>query len=111
MNALLIEEHPLLRLGLLQMLETIQESGHVLALAPAAVGPATGSGELRLAGPDDHGNRALELDVRGLAIADPLGMEQEINQWPGVVTVGIFARHRAGTCLLGTPAGVRTLNF
>lgn len=37
-----------------------------VALAPAAVGPATGSGELRLAGPDDHGNRALELDVRGL---------------------------------------------
>lgn len=38
MNALLIEEHPLLRLGLLQMLETIQESGHVLALAPADIG-------------------------------------------------------------------------
>lgn len=56
-------------------------------------------------------NGCCILDVRGLAIADPLGMEQEINQWPGVVTVGIFARHRAGTCLLGTPAGVRTLNF
>ena len=38
MNALLIEEHPLLRLGLLQMLETIQDSGHVLALAPADLG-------------------------------------------------------------------------
>lgn len=37
MNALLIEEHPLLRLGLLQMLETIQEFGHVLALSPADV--------------------------------------------------------------------------
>jgi DNA-binding NarL/FixJ family response regulator len=37
MNALLIEEHPLLRLGLLQMLETIQESGHVLALSPADI--------------------------------------------------------------------------
>lgn len=35
MNALLIEEHPLLRLGLLQMLENIQEWGHVLATAPA----------------------------------------------------------------------------
>ncbi|HXI66396.1 MAG TPA: LuxR C-terminal-related transcriptional regulator [Steroidobacteraceae bacterium] len=35
MNALLIEEHPLLRLGLLQMLENIQDSGHVMALAPA----------------------------------------------------------------------------
>jgi len=37
MNALLIEEHPLLRLGLLQMLETIQEFGHVLAMSPADV--------------------------------------------------------------------------
>lgn len=37
MNALLIEEHPLLRLGLMQMLETIQEFEHVLAIAPADV--------------------------------------------------------------------------
>jgi ribose 5-phosphate isomerase A len=51
------------------------------------------------------------LDVRGLAIADPLALEAEINQWPGVVTVGIFARHRASLCLLGTARGVRTLTF
>ncbi len=51
------------------------------------------------------------LDVRGLAIADPLALEAEINQWPGVVTVGIFARHRASLCLLGTAQGVRTLAF
>lgn len=51
------------------------------------------------------------VDVRGLRIADPLGLEQEINQWPGVVTVGIFGRHRASSCLLGTASGVRTLNF
>ena len=51
------------------------------------------------------------LDVRGLVIADPLAMEAEINQWPGVVTVGIFARHRASVCLLGTALGVRTLVF
>ncbi len=57
----------------------------------------------------DNGN--LLLDVRGLHIADPLAMETEINQWPGVVTVGIFARHRARVCLLGTPQGVRTLSF
>lgn len=56
-------------------------------------------------------NGCCIVDVRGLAITDPLALEQEINQWPGVVTVGIFARHRAGTCLLGTPGGVRTLNF
>jgi ribose 5-phosphate isomerase A len=51
------------------------------------------------------------LDVHGLRIADPLAMELEVNQWPGVVTVGIFARHRAHLCLLGTPQGVLTLNF
>jgi ribose 5-phosphate isomerase A len=51
------------------------------------------------------------VDVRGLRITDPAALEAEVNQWPGVVTVGIFARHRAGVCLLGTAAGVRTLVF
>ncbi|WP_354686953.1 LuxR C-terminal-related transcriptional regulator [Cupriavidus necator] len=37
MNALLIEEHPLLRLGLLQMLENIHESAQVAAIAPADI--------------------------------------------------------------------------
>ena len=51
------------------------------------------------------------LDVRGLAIRDPLGFESEVNQWPGVVTVGVFAHQRAQVCLLGAPTGVRTLSF
>ena len=51
------------------------------------------------------------IDVRGLSITDPAAMEREINQWPGVVSVGIFARNRAGVCLLGTAQGVRTLTF
>ena len=51
------------------------------------------------------------IDVRGLVIDDPAALEREINQWPGVVTVGIFARNRASVCLLGTPQGVRTLSF
>jgi ribose 5-phosphate isomerase A len=51
------------------------------------------------------------LDVHGLQIADPLAMETEVNQWPGVVAVGIFARHRATVCLLGTAQGVRRLDF
>ena len=51
------------------------------------------------------------LDVHGLTIDDPGAMEAEISQWPGVVCVGIFARRRASVCLLGTPAGVRTLTF
>jgi ribose 5-phosphate isomerase A len=56
-------------------------------------------------------NGGCILDVHGLAITDPLGMEQEVNQWPGVVAVGIFARHRARVCLLGTSQGVKTLSF
>jgi ribose 5-phosphate isomerase A len=56
-------------------------------------------------------NGCAILDVRGLTISDPAGLEREINQWPGVVTVGIFARNRASVCLLGTPTGVETITF
>lgn len=68
-----------------------------------------GEATLRRGPATDNGGHIL--DVRGLDFADPLALETEINQWPGVVTVGIFARHRASVCLLGTPAGVRTLTF
>ncbi len=51
------------------------------------------------------------LDVRGLRITDPLAMESTVNDWPGVVTVGIFAHQKAAVCLLGTPGGVQTLTF
>lgn len=51
------------------------------------------------------------LDVTGLQITDPLAFETMVNQWPGVVTVGVFAHQKAGVCLLGTSAGVKTLNF
>ena len=57
----------------------------------------------------DNGNQLL--DVRGLAIKDPPGMEIEVSLWPGVVEVGIFARHRASVCLLGTPTGVKRMDF
>jgi ribose 5-phosphate isomerase A len=57
----------------------------------------------------DNGCRIV--DVHGLFITDPQAMEREINQWPGVVSVGIFARNRAGVCLLGTAQGVKTMTF
>jgi ribose 5-phosphate isomerase A len=56
-------------------------------------------------------NGGLIIDVRGLSITDPAAMEREINQWPGVVSVGIFARNKASVCLLGTAQGVKTLTF
>ncbi len=57
-------------------------------------------------------NGGLILDVHGLVIDDPEGLEREVERWPGVVCCGLFAdRHRAAVCLLGTADGVRTLNF
>ena len=51
------------------------------------------------------------IDVSGLQIADPLAFESTVSQWPGVVTVGVFAHQRAQVCLLGTTTGVKTLKF
>jgi len=51
------------------------------------------------------------IDVTGLEIADPLAFEAQVSQWPGVVTVGVFAFQRAQVCLLGTASGVKTLTF
>jgi ribose 5-phosphate isomerase A len=51
------------------------------------------------------------VDVTGLTITEPLAFEAEVSQWPGVVTVGVFAYQRAQVCLLGTAAGVKTLTF
>ncbi|MCZ2407726.1 MAG: ribose-5-phosphate isomerase RpiA [Burkholderiales bacterium] len=72
-----------------------------------------GAAALRLQGGQplvtDNGQHIL--DVTGLSITDPLALESEINQWPGVVTVGIFAHQKASVCLLGTAQGVRTLTY
>ena len=51
------------------------------------------------------------VDVTGLQITDPRTFEAEVSQWPGVVTVGVFAFQKADICLLGTPEGVRTLVY
>jgi ribose 5-phosphate isomerase A len=56
-------------------------------------------------------NGGAILDVHELRITDPLALEAEINQWPGVISVGLFARRKADVCLLGTAQGVQTLNF
>ena len=51
------------------------------------------------------------IDVTGLQITDPRAFELQVSQWPGVVTVGVFALQHAQVCLLGTDSGVKTLNF
>jgi ribose 5-phosphate isomerase A len=56
-------------------------------------------------------NGQFILDVTGLNIADPLAFESQVSQWPGVVTVGVFAFQKAQVCLLGTEHGIKTLSF
>jgi ribose 5-phosphate isomerase A len=47
----------------------------------------------------DNGNWVL--DVHGLAITDPVAMESALNQLPGVVSVGLFARRPADIVIVG----------
>ena len=68
-----------------------------------------GEPRLRAGVVTDNGGQII--DVSGLSITDPAAMEALINQWPGVVSVGIFARNKASVCLLGTAEGVKTLSF
>lgn len=56
-------------------------------------------------------NQQHILDVTGLSIQDPLAFETEVSQWPGVVTVGVFAHQKAHVALIGAPQGVRTLEY
>lgn len=56
-------------------------------------------------------NGQILVDVTGLQIRDPLAFESQVSQWPGVVTVGVFAFQKAQVCLLGTASGVKTLTF
>jgi ribose 5-phosphate isomerase A len=55
----------------------------------------------------DDGN--VILDVHGLAIDDPAGLESALDQVAGVVTNGLFARRHADIVLVGGPAGARAL--
>jgi len=66
-----------------------------------------GTPKLRAGFTTDNGN--VILDVAGLKITDPVGLESQINQIIGVVTCGLFARRAADVCLLGTAEGVKTL--
>jgi ribose 5-phosphate isomerase A len=56
----------------------------------------------------DNGNQIL--DVHNLTVTDPVKLEIELNQIPGVVTVGIFARRKADILLIGEKNSVITLD-
>jgi ribose 5-phosphate isomerase A len=55
----------------------------------------------------DNGNHIL--DVHGLAIHDPKGLEAAINQLTGVVCVGLFAARPADVLVVGSDAGTRVI--
>ncbi|WP_376696332.1 ribose-5-phosphate isomerase RpiA [Wenzhouxiangella sp. EGI_FJ10305] len=63
-----------------------------------------GRPELREDFTTDNGN--LILDVRNLDLVDPVKVETEINQIPGVVTCGLFARRGADVVLVATEGGI-----
>ncbi len=90
--------------------EVIPMAAQRIARQFAAMG---GSATLRLkdGAPLVTDNGQHILDVTGLRIADPLAFEAQVNNWPGVVTVGVFAFQKAGVCLLGTRDGVKTLEY
>lgn len=83
----------------------------VIPMACVQVGRAFarlgGDARVRPGFTSDNGNPIL--DVHGLSITDPVGLESEVNQWPGVVTVGLFARRGADMLLVADPQGVQVL--
>jgi ribose 5-phosphate isomerase A len=56
-------------------------------------------------------NGCFIIDTAGLRITQPANLEQQINDLPGVVTNGLFARKGANVCLLGMADGVKTMTF
>ncbi|MDX9994468.1 MAG: ribose-5-phosphate isomerase RpiA [Rhodocyclaceae bacterium] len=66
-----------------------------------------GQPKLRTGFTTDNGN--VILDVHGWQIADPAGLETQLNGIVGVVTNGLFACRGADLLLLATPDGVRRM--
>ena len=65
-----------------------------------------GSAELRPAFVSDQGNPVI--DVKHLDFSDPLSLESEINQLPGVVANGLFVRRRADLVMVAAASGIST---
>jgi len=55
----------------------------------------------------DNGN--IILDVHNMDILDPKRVEDQINNIPGVVTVGLFALRGADVLMMSTPDGVEVM--
>jgi len=66
-----------------------------------------GTPELRQGFKTDNGN--VILDIKGLQIAEPTKLENQLNAITGVVTNGLFAIRPADVLLLGGESGVQTI--
>jgi ribose 5-phosphate isomerase A len=55
----------------------------------------------------DNGNHIL--DVHDLVITDPPALEQQLNQIPGIVTVGLFAQRGADVLLIAQDNGIEVV--
>lgn len=64
-----------------------------------------GQPELREDFTTDNGN--LILDVHNMDLVDPVRVEKEINNLPGVVTCGLFAIRPADVVLMATASGIQ----
>ena len=80
----------------------------VIPLARSLVGRALvelgGDPEYRQGIVTDNGN--LILDVHGMCISDPKSLELAINQIPGVVTCGLFAKRPADVLLVASDTDI-----
>jgi ribose 5-phosphate isomerase A len=63
-----------------------------------------GQPELRQDFITDNGN--VILDVHNMDLVDPVSVEKQLNNLPGVVTVGLWALRPADIVLMATPNGV-----
>ncbi|MBF2761687.1 MAG: ribose-5-phosphate isomerase RpiA [Ectothiorhodospiraceae bacterium AqS1] len=83
----------------------------VIPMARASVARAMvrlgGRPERRMDFLSDNGNEII--DIHGLDILDPPALESDLNQIPGVVANGIFARRGADAILMATPEGIERL--
>lgn len=57
----------------------------------------------------DNGN--VILDVYQLDLTNPIEMEEKLNQIPGVVCHGLFAKRTADVLLLSTPTGIQKIGL
>ncbi len=57
----------------------------------------------------DNGHNIV--DVSGLKIRNPRSFETQVSQWPGVLTVGVFAFEKANVGLISSSSGIKELKF